>query len=305
MREGHLIPYACALLILCASPSFARYMCVTEELHVGHSEAECAGLLKTSWATYDEADGWGFLDLHTNGSAADYVQAYGAGFLESLLTSTRIYEFATNVLGGNSPFGSKLADMLKENREWVQRQVNASDAGDAAAAERPYWHQVGLSYAQLEGLIAGYAASSAPPLTRETLEALSLIGDSEDLCRLWDGACAKLDGPPRGNSHCSVLIRVLPNSSDIIFGHTTWGPFESMTRVYKLYDMPFTTDGRLENGRVASQRIAFSGTILSILLVTPRAAQPHVVLQAGSCVQAILGCCRPTTTSTSALLASL
>jgi hypothetical protein len=237
-------------------------MCVSEELHVGGSEAECERLgtgTLTAWATYAESDGWGFLDLHTNPALADRAQAYGAGYLESRLTAARMYEFATNVLGAKSPFGPRLAAMLKKNREWIQSHVNASEAGDGAASERAYWHHVGLSYAQLRGLVDGYAASSAPPLSPDTIEALSLMGDSEDLCRLWDGACARVDSPPRGNSHCSVLISILPNNSDIVFGHTTWSPFESMTRVYKLYDMPFTADGTAESGRVASPRIAFSG----------------------------------------------
>ncbi|RYG55655.1 hypothetical protein EON66_04785 [archaeon] len=42
---------------------------------------------------------------------------------------------------------------------------------------------------------------------------------------------------------CSALIRLLPDLSDVLVGHTTWRMYYAMLRVYKMYQMPFTNAG--------------------------------------------------------------
>ena len=48
-----------------------------------------------------------------------------------------------------------------------------------------------------------------------------------------DAAQSDLSG-----GHCSGFVRVLPDNEDVYFSHDTWSSFNSMMRVYKLYDMP-------------------------------------------------------------------
>lgn len=37
------------------------------------------------------------------------------------------------------------------------------------------------------------------------------------------------------SGRCSVLIKVTPDLSDLLVGHTTWWTYTSMTRIYKHY----------------------------------------------------------------------
>lgn len=50
---------------------------------------------------------------------------------------------------------------------------------------------------------------------------------------MGDAAQSDLSG-----GHCSGFVRVLPDNEDVYFSHDTWSSFNSMMRVYKLYDMP-------------------------------------------------------------------
>jgi hypothetical protein len=46
--------------------------------------------------------------------------------------------------------------------------------------------------------------------------------------------------PPESNklAHCSALIRLTANRSELFVGHATWAGAETMTRAWKIYDMP-------------------------------------------------------------------
>lgn len=52
--------------------------------------------------------------------------------------------------------------------------------------------------------------------------------------------------PPRSprpwfgaTGHCSALIKLLPDNADLYVAQDTWSSFNSMTRIFKLYDFPF------------------------------------------------------------------
>eukprot|EP01012_Entosiphon_sulcatum_P022086 TRINITY_DN27001_c0_g1_i1.p1 TRINITY_DN27001_c0_g1~~TRINITY_DN27001_c0_g1_i1.p1 ORF type:complete len:375 (-),score=39.18 TRINITY_DN27001_c0_g1_i1:38-1162(-) len=88
----------------------------------------------------------------------------------------------------------------------------------------------------------------------------------DDLCSVFrcSGNLERHSGSPRrlqkrnaGDGHCSVLIKVLGENHDILIGHTTWTTFESMLRVYKLYDLPFKVANQ-SSATVPARRMTFS-----------------------------------------------
>lgn len=44
-----------------------------------------------------------------------------------------------------------------------------------------------------------------------------------------------------GSGSCSAIIKVLPNNADLLTSHDTWSEYQSMLRVYKLYNLPYKT----------------------------------------------------------------
>ena len=74
--------------------------------------------------------------------------------------------------------------------------------------------------------------------------------------------------PPLTDSgHCSAVVRYLTGSAggegagapELFTSQVTWSSFESMLRVYKTYDMPFTVDGRPGSPTVPNRVVSFSG----------------------------------------------
>jgi len=53
--------------------------------------------------------------------------------------------------------------------------------------------------------------------------------------------------------HCSSLIKLLPDYSDLYFGHTTWSSFNTMNRIYKIFSF------ELNDSAVKAKRLAYSG----------------------------------------------
>lgn len=53
-----------------------------------------------------------------------------------------------------------------------------------------------------------------------------------------------------GAGKCSALIKLLPGNAELFVSHDTWDVFQSMLRIYKLYDLPFFVLGETHNGNV-------------------------------------------------------
>lgn len=44
-----------------------------------------------------------------------------------------------------------------------------------------------------------------------------------------------------GAGKCSALVKVLPDNAELFVSHDTWEEYQSMLRVYKLYDLKYST----------------------------------------------------------------
>lgn len=92
---------------------------------------------------------------------------------------------------------------------------------------------------------------------------------AEHRARRAAAAAAGAPVPPLTEAgHCSAVVRLVPGAGDaaeLFTSQVTWSSFESMTRIYKTYDLPFTTDGRRGSPVVANRFASFSGYPASLV----------------------------------------
>ncbi|KAM7309986.1 putative secreted protein [Ixodes scapularis] len=183
--------------------------------------------------------GWAFLDLQSNASYADDVQAYASGAVEAHLTRDLIEKHYNNMYSrycdGQSEYCERLSKFLQENIKYSNDQEHLYDSTD------PYWHMVHLQMKQLAGL-SDHLENKALNTSNEYLNVtralyLNLDGDLMDL-----EAYLRRVGDENSifqTNACSVLIKVLPDNEDILFAHNTWFLYRSMLRIEKKYTFPW------------------------------------------------------------------
>ena len=234
-----------------------------------------------AWGSFQDAinsTGWAVLDVHTSSSASGNTQSYAAGFLEGSLTHTRITQHLQNMWGvdfkgyatGTVP--QKIRDFVSANMEWMVNKVKANPSDT-------YWATVGYLLAQLHGLADGYEAArdhqqGEVPLTVEDMLMLVMVDtDMDDVVtavvaeghfinehflhrrhkrrhRMFDPFPEFFDVSRRHHGHCSALVQVAPDFTDLWVTHATWDEYRGMLRIVKYFDMPLPG--------TAVQRMAFT-----------------------------------------------
>ncbi|XP_069848073.1 putative phospholipase B-like 2 [Dipodomys merriami] len=224
-----------------------------------------------AWANLTNAireTGWAFLELGTNGSYNDSLQAYAAGVVEASVSEELIYmHWMNTVVNYCGPFEyevgycEKLKSFLEANLAWMQaemeQQVNST-----------YWHQVRLTLLQLKGLEDSYEGRVAFPTEKFTIKPLGFLllqlsGDLEDLEPALNKSNSK---PVLGSGSCSALVKLLPGHRDLLVAHNTWNSYQNMLRVIKKYWLQFREGPAEDQPLIPGSKQVFSsypGTIFS------------------------------------------
>ena len=214
------------------------------------------------------ASGFGQLTITTGGAPlADAVQMYAAGYLEASLTAARISSHYVNVGAWiRSQFKSgvipqNILDFFTTQDAWSRANV-------AANTSSPIWRATGLVTAQFDGLVAGYNAAAAasngalPALGVFAFQQMNAIGDFLDLIPAlglaedtwhWENMTdAQLMDRVRKTSHCSALVKVTGDLSELYFSHVAWFIYTGTTRIFKHYNF------KVADAAVAGQQMSFA-----------------------------------------------
>ncbi|XP_074015954.1 putative phospholipase B-like 2 [Numenius arquata] len=223
-----------------------------------------------AWASLDDripAVGWAFLEVTTNASYSDNLQAYAAGLAEAAVSEQLMYMHWMNTMVGycgpfkyESEYCEKLRSYLEANLGWMEEQMGKGQ-------DPEYWHQVRLALLQLKGLEDSYNGRLDFPRGRFTLSPfgfllLQLGGDLEDL-----ESALNRSSPRRvlGSGSCSALLKLLPGHRDLLVAHDTWTSYQSMLRIIKKYTLPFRTSAAGNSEIPGSIQVfsSYPGTIFS------------------------------------------
>lgn len=233
--------------------AFGCYDETVEQVGWGHLRVWTADAARALASRGGRADG--------GGSWTTLQKAFAAGCVQAALTQRRMYEYwynyAQNEYGPTGP-SKELLTFMATQEAWVRGEVAAN-----AGSSDPYW--VGLAHilAQFDGLVNAYtqSAPASEAMDALTIYMLNSVGDLEDLNGLFPNAkvAASLRGSAGASdaaeavnplayrpmplkdklTDCSGFVKVLPDGSDIVVGHTTWRGFYAMLRVYSEYEFDF------------------------------------------------------------------
>jgi len=191
--------------------------------------------------------GWNVLNIQSGyGNATSDVDVlYAAGFLEGTFTANDIHDHYMNMRGifltGRKPgIEAKVRGFLATQLEWARTMSNSHSTD-------PFWRQVAMVIAHLDGLHDGYKKAAKPTWDTDmfVVQMLNAVGDLIDLMNALDPEAEPvLDNmDPLAlrqyvlmNGHCSALIKVLGAYENVYMSHSSWFAYASTLRIYKHYD---------------------------------------------------------------------
>lgn len=199
----------------------------------------------------------GFDQLHilTNPDYEDSEQAYAAGYLEGKLTHRRIYSHHRNLEAKTWKDGEipeNVQEFISEQDLYIKEQYEKNPSDE-------FWTQANNMRQQLHGMIDGYnsVAHEDHQLNLFNFHTMASFGDLFDIIYYKDSppefdkfSAEELKRFIWQNTHCSALIKVAEDYSDLWFGHNSWFHYTATTRIMKEYTFKYKN--------VKSQTVVFS-----------------------------------------------
>jgi hypothetical protein len=116
----------------------------------------------------------------------------------------------------------------------------------AHSATSDYWKNVGLFQSMVEGMVDGYnsAVEDEKQLTKMDFLIMQAMGDLFDLLPAVDVhkrldwlklTAEEIKRAFLKRNHCSVLLKLKEDMSDMFLGHNSWNEGQVMIRIYKFY----------------------------------------------------------------------
>ncbi|KAL1450762.1 hypothetical protein WDU94_003087 [Cyamophila willieti] len=213
--------------------------------------------------------GWATLEIETQETYSDAVQACAAGMLEGALSWQMIYHHWLNTIektcAGRKEYCARARNYLSDNAEQVRKTAQRFDTID------PFWHQVNLFYIQLDGLEIGWRSGIRRSRKPDFVDIpkidflwMNVMPDLRDLERKLNGTA---DFNPYRPPLSFVLLKYFPdNPSKYILAHASAGTYNSMLRIQKRYNFAYHDSGDEDSDLVNGRIVTFSsypGTIFS------------------------------------------
>jgi hypothetical protein len=202
--------------------------------------------------------GWDELSISTNSMFNDELQAEAAGRLEGELTKDRIYNHFLN-LQGEVKIDDKISEFLEKQESFVFDSIKKEGKND------PMLYNAYLIKIQYNSIMEQYNSVVDPKqqLNKTDFHLMNYIAELYDLSEKFrvekygetdysKMTYEELFDNFLKRTHCSALIKIKNDLSDIYFGHNTWNTYYSTLRIFKEYNLNYN------NRWIKSKNIIFS-----------------------------------------------
>ena len=193
--------------------------------------------------------GWDFLTISSydkpDNKYEDSIKSYAMGYLEGILNKDRIFSVYRNLMyftfyDNDNKLPDNLIQYLTKNLEYMKSKSLKYKDTD------PYWEHVYYIYQQMLGLFDGYnsVAENEKKIGFIYFQMVVANADIEDAV-YYNNATRRPNFKNMTveeiriytalHTHCSSLVKVANDLSDIWMGHNTWTTYGSMIRTFKEY----------------------------------------------------------------------
>ena len=209
-----------------------------------------------------ETKGWDFLTISSyeksDNKYDDSIKSYAMGYLEGILNKDRIFSVYRNLMyfsfyDNNIELPDSLIEYLSKNLEYMKMKSLENKDTD------PYWEHVYYIYQQMLGMFDGYnsIAEKEKKIGLIYFQMVVANADIEDAVyynnitkrpNFKNMTLEEIKTFTALHTHCSALIKVANDLSDIWIGHNTWTTYGTMIRTFKEYR--FVSNNHKENSKV-------------------------------------------------------
>ena len=196
-----------------------------------------------------ESKGWDFLSISSyeepDNKYEDSIKSYGMGYLEGILNKNRIFSIYRNLMyfsfyDNDNKLPENVIQYLTKNLEYMkEKSIKYKDSD-------PYWEHVYYIYQQMLGMFDGYnsVAENEKKIGFIYFQMVVANADIEDVVyynnitkrpNFKNMTLEEIRTYTALHTHCSALVKVTNDLSDIWIGHNTWTTYGSMIRTFKEY----------------------------------------------------------------------
>ena len=233
------------------------YSKVSKKYTVKYEEIKKDSLAYAKYTPSYEKEGWDRLTVSSSDQPesvySDYTKHYGMGYLEGYITYKRIYDHYRNNNNykfhkNNGVMPEYLEKFFEQNLEFIKEMGIKNGDNDS------YYHEVYNYYNQLIGILDGYNSRvdeekkknislEQEKITLPHFMAIISVGDIDELANInktnrpnyKNMTSEQIKNYVTERMHCSSLIKVAPDLSDVWFGHSTWSGYNRLIKMFKEY----------------------------------------------------------------------
>ena len=230
---------------------------ISKKFQVKYEGINKDALAYANYTPLYEKEGWDRLTVSSSDQPesiySDYTKHYGMGYLEGYITYKRIYDHYRNnnnykFYKNNGVMPEYLEKFFSANVEYIKKMGNLYGDTD------PYFHEVYNYYNQLIGILDGYNNRVKDEKSKNIsldIEEISLphfmailsVADIDELEYInktnrpnyKNMTSEEIKNYVTERMHCSSLIKVAPDYSNVWFGHSTWSGYNRLIKMFKEY----------------------------------------------------------------------